>query len=148
GRKDGLLGDKGEFDLATGTEYASGHHYLNTNLGFFGRINYSYKDKYLLQVNGRYTGSSFFPADQRFGFFPSASAGWVVSNESFMDFTQPILSFLKFRGSWGTVGHTVGGYRYLATMSNNSSGWLVGGPQSEISFSTPQPISPALTWEK
>ncbi len=156
--KTGLLGDRGELPLATGKEYASGDHAHYTTVGFYGRINYSFEDKYLLQINGRYTGSSFFPENQRYGFFPSASAGWVLSKESFMDAAKPVLSFLKIRGSYGTVGHTgvyfnslgqnVNGYRYTQTLSSSRSGWLLSGQdQSEITFSTPQPISPSLTWE-
>jgi TonB-linked SusC/RagA family outer membrane protein len=158
GQRDGLLGDRGEFDLATGTEFASGHHYKTTSVGFYGRINYSFQDRYLVQLNGRYAGSAFFPPNHRFGFFPSASAGWILSKESFMNFAKPVLSFLKFRGSWGSVGHLpvryeadgqiVGGYPYLATLSSTSSGWNIGGSQSEFTFTTPQPISPSLTWEK
>ena len=75
-------------------------------LGYFGRINYNYREKYFLEVSGRYDGSSRFPKDNRFGFFPSFSAGWHLGKESFMS-SIGFLSNLKLRGSWGKIGNQV-----------------------------------------
>jgi TonB-linked SusC/RagA family outer membrane protein len=83
---------------------------------YFGRIIYDYKNKYLLQANARYDGSSRFHKDYRWGFFPSFSAGWVVSRESFLEDADK-LSFLKLRASWGALGNErIGNYPYQSTM--------------------------------
>ena len=71
--------------------------------GFF-RVNYNYQDKYLLEVNGRYDGSSKFPKESRYGFFPSVSAGWNIAQEKFMESTQNWLGSLKLRASYGMIG--------------------------------------------
>lgn len=140
--------DKGEIGLATGDQSVSGSRGHWATLGFFGRINYSFKDRYLIQVNGRYDGSSRFPPDERWGFFPSVSVGYKISDESFMEFTQPVLSFLKFRASYGSVGNNaVGAYPYISTMSSKASGWLVNDSESQLSFYTPGAVSSSLTWE-
>ncbi|HLR24493.1 MAG TPA: SusC/RagA family TonB-linked outer membrane protein, partial [Fodinibius sp.] len=145
----GLLDpDKGEIDLAIGDQYVNGSHGQDATLGFFGRLNYSFQDKYLLQINGRFDGSSNFPSNKRWGFFPSASVGYKISEESYMDFAKPALTFLKVRGSYGSVGNnSVGYYPYIATMSNTGSGWLVGDSETETTFGTPSAISSSLTWE-
>jgi len=84
---------------------------------WFGRIIYNYKNKYLFQANGRYDGSSRFAEEYRWGFFPSFSAGWVISEESFMQNLSG-LSFLKIRASWGTLGNErIGNYPYQSTVS-------------------------------
>ncbi len=95
--------------LGNASEYAS--------RSFFGRLMYDYKNKYLLQVNGRYDGSSRFHQDYRWGFFPSLSAGWVVTEEPFMQNVNG-LSFLKFRISYGSLGNErIGNYPYQATIN-------------------------------
>jgi TonB-linked SusC/RagA family outer membrane protein len=84
---------------------------------FFGRILYDYKNKYLFQANARYDGSSRFYKDYRWGLFPSFSAGWVISKESFLENVSPI-SFLKIRASWGSLGNErIGTYPYQSTVS-------------------------------
>ncbi|HEY3390159.1 MAG TPA: SusC/RagA family TonB-linked outer membrane protein, partial [Prolixibacteraceae bacterium] len=95
----------------------SGDAYENAYRSYFGRIMYNYQNKYFLQGNIRYDGSSRFYKDYRWGSFPSFSAGWVMSEESFM---KPItaLSFLKIRGSWGTLGNErIGNYPYQAALN-------------------------------
>ena len=85
---------------------------------FFGRINYNYNETYLLSAVIRADGSSNFARGNRWGIFPSVSAGWVVSNEPFMASTSDWLSFLKFRGSWGQNGNcNISSFQYLATIS-------------------------------
>src|SRR5690606_11897894 len=94
-----------QFDLATGTITGSGSTHWGAQLGYFGRLNYAYKNKYLVEANLRYDGSSNFPSDLQWRWFPSFSAGWVASEESFMEWSKPYLSHLKFRGSWGSIGN-------------------------------------------
>lgn len=81
---------------------------------YFGRIQYDYKNKYLLQANVRRDGSSRFGSDYRWGTFPSISAGWVLSSENFFKNLNSPVSFLKFRGSYGKLGNDrLGNYLYL-----------------------------------
>lgn len=85
---------------------------------FFGRINYNYKNRYYLQANSRYDGSSRFHKNSRWAFFPSFSAGWMLSEEKFMQ-NIPFLSYLKLRGSWGQVGNErIGNYPYQASITH------------------------------
>ena len=96
----------------------SGSEY--TSNSFFGRVMYDYADRYLFQANVRHDGSSRFARKYRWGTFPSVSAGWVLSEESFMQPLKPVLSFLKFRVSWGMLGNERIGdnyFPYLALMS-------------------------------
>lgn len=80
---------------------------------YFGRINYNYFDKYLLEANVRYDGSSRFPKKTRWGMFPSFSGGWRISQEDFFKNALPWIYDLKFRGSWGELGNqSVGNYPY------------------------------------
>ncbi|MEP4532292.1 MAG: SusC/RagA family TonB-linked outer membrane protein [Cyclobacteriaceae bacterium] len=78
---------------------------INVLVSSFARLNYSFKDKYILQVSGRLDGSSKFGTDNRYGVFPAVSAGWVLSEEDFMS-AIPAISFLKLKGSYGIIGNT------------------------------------------
>lgn len=101
----------------------SGSAYENAYRSWFGRITYSYKDRYLFQGNIRYDASSRFAPGYRWGSFPSFSAGWVISEEKFMKSTAPWLSFAKLRASWGSLGNErIGNYPYQALLrfENNS----------------------------
>lgn len=91
----------------------------NAYRSWFGRVMYNYKDKYLLQANIRYDASSRFAPGYRWGSFPSVSAGWIISQEPFMQSTASWLSFLKVRASWGALGNErIGGnYPYQALLS-------------------------------
>ncbi|MFA8435276.1 MAG: SusC/RagA family TonB-linked outer membrane protein [Marinifilaceae bacterium] len=83
---------------------------------FFGRLNYNYNQKYLLEANFRYDGSSRFAEGYKWGFFPSFSLGWRVSEESFLQSIETINN-LKFRGSWGQLGNqNIGYYRFTSTI--------------------------------
>ncbi len=95
----------------------NGNAYENAYRSYFGRLMYNYQNKYFLQGNVRYDGSSRFDEEYRWGTFPSFSAGWVLSEENFMkDISW--LSFLKLRGSWGSLGNErIGNYPYQATIS-------------------------------
>lgn len=140
--------EMGQLPLATGEQTVAGGASHWSTLGFFGRINYDYQNKYIVEVMGRYDGSSRFPSHDRWGFFPSISAGYVLSEEGFMDFADPYLNFLKVRGSFGSVGNqNVGNNRFLSIMNPASSGWLVNNAFMNT-LTTPTPLSPTLTWEK
>lgn len=93
---------------------------------FFGRINYNYADRYLLEMNLRYDGSSRMPKDSRYGLFPSFSGGWVISHEDFFG-ESPVISFLKLRGSWGRLGNQeIGNYAYTQNI-NVDQNYIQGG---------------------
>lgn len=84
---------------------------------FFGRVNYDYKNKYLLEVNGRYDGSSRFASGNKYGFFPSVSAGWRVSEEGFWKSIKSIVTEFKIRGSWGQLGNQdIGNYPFTSSI--------------------------------
>lgn len=117
--------------------------------GAFYRINYNYKDRYLFEANGRYDGSSKFPKDDRFGFFPSFSVGWNIARESWMEKTLDYVSDLKLRASWGQNGNqNIGNYGYYSTMQpvGNSNYWLKDG-EFITYISTPGLVSNSFTWE-
>ena len=139
--------DKGSIALATGLQTVNGNANQFSTLGFFGRLNYSYKSKFLLEVNGRFDGSSRFPVNSLWGFFPSASAGYVLTEEPFMKFSEKFMNFLKVRASYGSVGNqAVGANRFLSTMSSSLSGWLL--PANNVrTMGAPTSLSPVLTWE-
>jgi TonB-linked SusC/RagA family outer membrane protein len=88
----------------------TGNEYDYAIRSYFGRLNYGYKGKYLLEGNLRYDGVSRFSPDTRWGLFPSVSAGWRISEENFMASTRDWLSDLKIRASWGQLGNNASGY--------------------------------------
>ena len=108
---------------------------------YFARINYAFRGKYLLGASGRYDGSSVFGIDKRYGFFPSVSAGWVISEEDFLKGGNT-LSFLKLRASYGQLGNSLGFGNYAAQPA------FVAGRYSGISVLVPGRLGNAnLTWE-
>lgn len=117
-----------QFGLATGTITGGGETSWGAQLGYFGRLNYAYQNKYLFEANLRYDGSSNFPSDLKWRWFPSFSAGWVVSEENFMEWSKPYLSHLKVRGSWGSIGNqAVPSDLYVPNMASSQSSWIVDG---------------------
>jgi TonB-linked SusC/RagA family outer membrane protein len=145
--------DKGEVNLAGGDQFANSNHSWWSVAGFFGRINYDYKDKYLFEANGRYDGVSKFAADKRWGFYPSASAAWRVTEEPWMQTIKPLLSSLKLRGSYGEVGNQdVPQNAYISTLSvtNPSAAgnyWLINSNFVPYVSAAPALVDPTLTWE-
>ncbi|MCK3683116.1 TonB-dependent receptor [Maribellus sp. YY47] len=136
-----------QFDLATGVQTSGGDEYWESQLGFFGRVNYSLKEKYLLEANIRYDGTSKFPSDLQWRWFPSFSAGWRVSEEEWMQNLQPVLGSLKIRGSWGTIGdQTVDNSLYVPTMSGAYNNWIIGGAKP-YQFGTPASVAASITWQ-
>ena len=115
----------------------------------FGRINYSYGDRYLIELNARYDGSSKFPKKSRFGFFPSVSVGWRVAQEPWMEKTRTWLDELKIRASYGSIGNQrINPYQFTSTMEiGESNVWLDGGKKVNT-ISVPSLVSSTFTWEK
>lgn len=120
-------------------------------VGFFGRVNYAYQDRYMAEVNLRYDGSSRFVGDKRWGLFPSFSAGWNIAREPFFEdlSEKTTITTLKLRGSWGELGNTATNnwYPFYLTMpTGNNYGWFVDG--NTLSYSNmPGLVSSTLTWE-
>ena len=117
--------------------------------GIFGRINYDFKGRYLVELSGRYDGSSRFAPSSRWGFFPSASVGWRISEEPWVDPSHKVLSNLKIRASLGSLGNqNVSNYQYLRTISiHNFAGISFGGSTPEKYSSISSPNAGDLTWE-
>jgi len=107
-------------------------------LSYFGRLNYSYKDRYLLETNLRYDGTSRLPRDGRWGLFPSASAAWRISEEQFVkSLDLPWLNNVKIRGSYGILGNqNIGDYPYQAILSYHSSSNVANYSFDNSSLST------------
>lgn len=137
--------------LATGTaQYAESYSDWAVR-GLFMRANYSYKNRYLLEFSGRYDGSSKFPHEKRFGFFPSGSLGWILSEESFMQSINEAikLDFLKFRASYGKLGNQAlkTDYQYIARMNSGRINTIING-ERPIGINAPGLASRNVTWEK
>ncbi len=96
-------------------------------VSYFGRLGWNWKETYMINATIRRDGSSRFASGKRFGTFPSVSAGWTVSNESFMESASSWLDFLKVRASWGQVGNqNIPNYRYLAPIKTTNTHYLFG----------------------
>ncbi|WP_242204245.1 SusC/RagA family TonB-linked outer membrane protein [Aestuariivivens insulae] len=114
-------------------------------LGYVGRVDYSFADKYLLQANARYDGSYNFHPDRRWGFFPAFSAGWVISKEDFLNDSN-VVNLLKLRGSWGQVGNDrIPTYEYLATFKYNG-GYVING-EYQVGLFDQKTANEDVTWE-
>ena len=149
-QRDGLLVDNlPVFNLATGLNYRlTGGGSEWATAGVFYRANYAFKSKYLFELNGRYDGSSKFPTDQSFGFFPSASAGWNVSEERFMESTRNWLDNFKLRASYGSLGNgNINPYNFLETISAGTSSVILNGVYPSF-IQRPNVLPNGLTWEK
>ncbi|ANE51866.1 SusC/RagA family TonB-linked outer membrane protein [Flavisolibacter tropicus] len=148
-RKTNLLdNEKPEFNFAVGTETTGGNRNWDGQVGYFGRVNYAFDNKYLLEGNLRYDATSKFPEHLRWRWYPSFSAGWVLSNEDFMDFVKPVMSYAKFRGSWGSIGdQSVPNNLYLPSMTIGKNSWLNSAGEQFFQLSTPDAISAGITWQ-
>ena len=120
--------------------------------GYFGRINYDYKGIYLLELNGRYDGSSRFPEGNRWAFFPSVSAGYRFSEEPYWKDFLKYVSNGKLRLSYGEVGNeAVGDWMFVSTITPIATDklyWLNGSGTKLNQFDMPDWVSPTLTWER
>jgi TonB-linked SusC/RagA family outer membrane protein len=148
-RKEIINSDSPSISGATG-EILAGDNYTDYAIrsGFF-RFNYHYDDKYLLEVNGRYDGSSKFPSDTRFGFFPSFSVGWQVGREGFMDWSKSWLDEWKIRGAWGEIGNqAITDYQFLPEMTVAlQSNWIYNGKRP-TTLNPPGMVRSNFTWER
>lgn len=144
--------------LATGGDDGTNQTITNSisthaTAGFFGRINYDYKGIYLLEVNGRYDGSSSFPANDQWAFFPSASIGYRFSEEAYFEPLRKYVNNAKLRVSYGQIGNeAIGDYMFLESISKlsaSSTYWLNTSATGKVSaMATPSMVSSSLTWER
>lgn len=147
-RRDMLDPSKPELNLATGDQLVGSNHGNAAYAGFFGRINYAYKDKYLLELNGRYDGASAYSPRDRWALFTSGSLGYRISAEPFMDFIKPLFTDLKLRASLGSIGNLdVGGQYFIPFMNSYQADWIVGGV-TVPTFTNPIAVAKSLSWEK
>ncbi|MVN20477.1 SusC/RagA family TonB-linked outer membrane protein [Mucilaginibacter arboris] len=141
--------------LSTGAQTIAESRTHWATMGAFGRLTYNYKSKYLLEMNGRYDGSSRFAAGSRWGFFPSFSAGYNLAQEKFMQDKVSWIDELKIRGSYGFLGNQSGAglYSYSENMNVSTPGIGTGpryyfGSGREANIYAPGAFNPFVTWEK
>lgn len=137
-----------QFAFGTGVQTTSGNKLWEGQLGYFGRVNYAYKNKYLLEANLRYDGSSKFPEFLWWRWYPSVSAGWVASEERFLDFMRPVVNSLKFRGSYGSIGdQSVPSGLYISTLPGGQSTWIGNAGARVNTVGTPTVVSSDIRWQ-
>lgn len=149
GRKNLIDNTNPSINLATGDMATSGSESQWATNGMFMRINYDYDNKYLIELNGRYDGSSKFPKGDRYAFFPSASVAWRMSEEKFWTPLKSWWNYAKIRASYGSLGNQAvsSNFPYLATYGVNTKyGALLGG-SLPVAVSAPGLVSASLTWE-
>lgn len=153
GRKNLIDSSNPSLNLAYGDMAMNGSETHWSVNGFFARINYDYKGKYLLELNGRYDGSSKFPHGDRYAFFPSASVAWRVSEEKFWEPIRGWFDNFKLRASYGSLGNQAldesryGNFPYLVTYGINTKyGALLNGTRP-VAVSVPGLVSASFTWE-
>ncbi len=137
--------------LTSGDAFIENSYGSYATRSFFGRINYTLHDRYIFEANGRYDGSSRFPASNRWGFFPSVSGAWIASAEPFMKSITRYIPTLKLRASYGDLGNqNVGYFSYLQTLPTGLSNYLIGGNRQTVIENSPSlTIDPAnYTWER
>ncbi|MFB9053984.1 SusC/RagA family TonB-linked outer membrane protein [Formosa undariae] len=135
--------------LATTNPNASGSASEWAIQGLFYRLTYDYKDKYVFEFNGRYDGTSRFPSDYRWGFFPSASAGWLLNKEGFFkNITGNTFDLFKIRASYGSLGNqNIDDYAYFPTMPNGLYNYVLN--DSQLNYIESPTLNPTeITWEK
>lgn len=139
-----------DLNLGTGDMTVGGGASEYVLFGAFVRANYDYEGKYLFEFSGRYDGTSKYKSGMRYGFFPSVSAGWRLSEEKFFAGAKNAVNNLKIRASYGTLGNQLSGsnyYPYMSTMGMSLDSWLIDGVKTQ-SIGSPAPIAQNLTWEK
>ena len=139
------LGAGGVLDPSVG-----GSKWEESWFSVFGRINYSFKDRYLLEANLRRDGSSRFGPDNKYGVFPSFSGGWRISEEPFMDNLSDIFANLKLRGSWGVSGNDRAVKRYAYSQAYNSGlDYVLGVEEAPVGgVALTSLANPAIAWEE
>lgn len=140
--------DNPQFEFTVGTATVGGGANWDSQVGFFGRANYAFMDKYLFEANLRYDATSKFPSHMQWKWYPSFSAGWVLTNEDFMQSLNPIVSFAKLRGSWGSIGdQSVPNSLYVPRMGVGQNSWLSSGGEQFFYLGTPAAVSDNITWQ-
>jgi len=137
-------------ELTTGEARLNAEYSSYATRSFFGRFNYTLNERYILEATGRYDGSSRFPSTDRWGFFPSISGAWIVSNEPFFERLNPVFSNWKLRASYGNLGNqAVGDFSYIQTMGTALSNYLIDGTRRQVITGAPSlTIDPFnYTWE-
>lgn len=150
--RDGLIDtDNPALNLATGEKglgASESHWAIN---GFFVRLNYDYKQKYLLELNGRYDGSSKFPKGDRYAFFPSGSAAWRISEEAFWTPLKNVWNDMKIRASYGSLGNQVvgdlGNFPYLPVYGVNTNLDYIFNGSRPVAVTPSGLVSSTFTWE-
>ena len=149
-RQKGSISDKLAFiNMAQGTiERADESNTAYRTLGFFARVNYDYAGKYLFEISGRQDGSSRFARGNRWAFYPSASAGWRISEEKFWGNLKSWWDNAKIRVSYGSLGNQqVSNYSYISTLSTSMMNYTFDSTNLAGKVSTPGAITEGLTWE-
>ena len=147
--RNGLLFEDSEnINMALGDAITTSGEYNRWRVaGGFFRFNYAFKDRYLVEVNGRYDGSSKFPVDQQWAFFPSISGGWRLSEEAFWNVKPEVLSDIKIRASYGSLGNgNVSPYSYMELLGISTSGRVLNGLKNKYTRA-PGVMPDGLTWE-
>jgi len=148
-RTDLINNENPQFPYGVGTETSGGDANWDGLVGYFGRVNYNFDNKYLLEGNLRYDGTSKFPEHLKWKWYPSFSAGWILSNEEFMKDLNPVLSYAKIRGSWGSIGdQSVSNSLYMPVMDIAKNSWLTSTGNQYFYLGAPDPVSPTLTWQE
>ncbi len=134
-----------------------GYAGVSARQNYFGRVNYSYNDKYLAEITMRYDGSMNFPPDKRWGFFPAFSAGWVMSEEAFFSPLKSVVNFFKLKGSWGMMGNDniaafqfLSNYGFISTDSaggNHAASGVLFGESVQKGLFEKVTANPDITWE-
>lgn len=150
-QQDGILSGLPTLDTTSDNARVKGGYKSWTTAGFFGRLNYDYKERYLFEANLRYDGSSRFLRANRWNWFPSFSIGWNIAQEQFWEKLSGTVNMLKLRASWGQLGNqnTDNWYPFYPTIGYEAKGsdWLVNGVKPNKSWQ-PALVSTLLTWEK
>lgn len=136
------------FGGGTGTKNIADGYTEYSIRGGFGRLTYNFDEKYLLTANARYDGSSKFPKKNRFGFFPSVSVGWRVTQENFMEWSRNWLDEFKIRASYGSIGNqNIAAYGFIPTMSiGQGTTWLDKDDKTTY-ITMPGLVRANYTWE-
>ena len=148
-KQNSISDDLNSLGLATSNAETTGSASEWALQGLFYRFSYDFKKKYLIEFNGRYDGSSRFPEEHRWGFFPSVSAGWIVSKEDFFDGINDTFSLLKLRASYGSLGNqNISDYAYIPTLNKGiNTGYAIDG--STLGYIESPGLNPnEITWEE
>ena len=147
--KDFSLASNGNTDVGSGRVQSPviPYYVRKSHMSYIGRINYSYKDKYFLTSNFRADGSGQFSPENRWGYFPSFSTGWRISQEGFLK-NNPVISELKVRAGWGIVGNDrAAPYAWYGIVDTLNNKYLIGG-ETHTAFTPSTLENSALRWEK